>query len=63
MIRIVGSRLLGMIIVLFLVTLFTYAIFFLLSADPAVQICGKNCTPERIDQIRVNLGLDQPFWT
>ncbi|MFJ2543749.1 ABC transporter permease [Microbacterium sp. NPDC087589] len=63
MIRIVGSRLLGMLVVLFLVTLFTYAIFFLLSADPAVQICGKNCTPERIEQIRLNLGLDQPFWT
>lgn len=63
MIRIVISRVIGMLVVLFLVTLFTYAIFFLLSADPAVQICGKNCTPERIEQIRINLGLDQPFWT
>ena len=63
MIRIVASRILGMLAVLFLVTLFTYAIFFLLSADPAVQICGKNCTPEQIEQIRVNLGLDLPFWT
>ena len=52
MTRIVAPRLLGMIVVLFLVTLFTYVIFFLLSADPAVQICGKNCTPERIEQIR-----------
>lgn len=63
MIRFLFSRLAGMLVVLFLVTLFTYAIFFLLSADPAVQICGKNCTPERIDQIRTNLGLDEPFWT
>jgi len=49
--------------VLLLVCLFTYLVFFALSPDPAVQICGKNCTPELIDQIRGNLGLDQPFWT
>ncbi|MBF4458831.1 ABC transporter permease [Pseudoclavibacter sp. RFBG4] len=57
------NRLLGMILVLFLVSLFTFIVFFVLSPDPAVQICGKNCTPERIDQIRENLGLDLPFWT
>ncbi|MFC3492550.1 ABC transporter permease [Glycomyces rhizosphaerae] len=63
MIRFVANRVLGMIVVLFLVCLFTFLIFFVLSPDPAVQICGKNCTPEAIDQIRANLGLDQPFWT
>ena len=63
MIRFLTSRILGMLLVLLLVTLFTYVIFFVLSPDPAVQICGKNCTPDRIDQIRANLGLDQPFWT
>ncbi|MEU5875735.1 ABC transporter permease [Glycomyces sp. NPDC047369] len=62
MIRFLANRLLGMAVVLFLVCLFTYVIFFLLSPDPAVQICGKNCTPEAIDQIRANLGLDEPFW-
>lgn len=63
MIRFFANRFLGMIIVLFLVALFTFVIFFVLSPDPAVQVCGKNCTPERIDQIRLNLGLDLPFWT
>lgn len=62
MTRYISGRVLGMLVVLFLVTLFTYAIFFLLSPDPASQICGKNCTPQLIDQIRTNLGLDQPFW-
>lgn len=62
MIRYISGRLLGMIVVLFLVCLFTYVVFFVLSPDPAVQICGKNCTPERIDQIRHNLELDLPFW-
>jgi len=63
MIRFLVNRLLGMAVVLLLVCLFTFVIFFVLSPDPAVQICGKNCTPEAIDQIRANLGLDQPFWT
>lgn len=57
------GRLAAMAGILLLVSLFTYAVFFLLSPDPAVQVCGKNCTPERIDQIRDNLGLSQPFWT
>ncbi|MFE3828094.1 ABC transporter permease [Streptomyces sp. NPDC059092] len=63
MTRYVVHRVLGMVLVLFLVCLFTYIIFFALSPDPAVQICGKNCTPERIDQIRANLGLTDPFLT
>ena len=63
MTRYIVNRVLGMFIVLFFVCLFTFVVFFVLSPDPAVQICGKNCTPERIDQLRENLGLDQPFWT
>lgn len=63
MTRFALNRLLGMVVVLFLVCLFTFVVFFALSPDPAVQVCGKNCTPERIDQIRDNLGLDQPFLT
>jgi peptide/nickel transport system permease protein len=61
--RYLVHRVTGMLVVLFLVCLFTYVVFFALSPDPAVQICGKNCTPDRIDQIRGNLGLDDPFWT
>ncbi|MCI1748976.1 MAG: ABC transporter permease [Acidipropionibacterium sp.] len=62
MTRQVLKRLAGMVVVLLLVCLFTYVIFFVLSPDPAVQICGKNCTPAKIDQIRDNLGLNRPFW-
>src|SRR6266496_2909412 len=62
MTRYLVHRIAGMLLVLFLVCLFTYVVFFALSPDPAVQICGKNCTPDRIDQIRANLGLTDPFW-
>ena len=63
MLRYLAGRLLGMAGVLLLVCLLTFVIFFVLSPDPATQICGTKCTPERIDQLRDNLGLDRPFWT
>ncbi|WP_437583226.1 ABC transporter permease [Paramicrobacterium sp. CJ85] len=49
-------------IVLFLITVFTYTVFFVLSPDPAYMICGKTCTPDRIADIHEKLGLDKPFW-
>jgi peptide/nickel transport system permease protein len=30
-------------------------------ADPAYAYLGKNATPERIEEVRAQLGLDQPF--
>ncbi|WP_031068144.1 ABC transporter permease [Streptomyces sp. NRRL WC-3742] len=37
----------------------TFAIFYLMPADPAQGACGKACSPERIAQIRTTLGLDR----
>jgi len=37
----------------------TFAIFYLMPADPAQGACGKACSPERLDQIRATLGLDR----
>lgn len=62
MIGYLARRVLAALGILVLISLFTYVIFFVLSPDPAVLICGKTCTPDRIDQIRHQLGLDQPFW-
>ena len=64
MARYLAGRIAGLVLILFLVCLFTYLIFFKLSPDPAVMICGKTCTPGADpDQIRDVLGLDQPFLT
>ncbi|MFF7651549.1 ABC transporter permease [Streptomyces sp. NPDC007983] len=61
MVRYLIGRLAGVVVILFAVCLFTYLIFFQLSPDPAVMICGKTCTEERIGAIREALGLDRPF--
>nr|WP_055502356.1 ABC transporter permease [Nonomuraea pusilla] len=66
MARYLAGRIAGLVVILFLICLFTYLIFFKLSPDPALMICGKTCTPDRVAQIRSVLGLDQPlteqFW-
>lgn len=58
----VFKRVIAGAIVLLLITIFTYAVFFALSPDPAYMICGKTCTPDRIAVIHERLGLDKPFW-
>lgn len=62
MIGYVAKRALAAMVTMLFVAFFTHIIFFVLSPDPAVQICGQTCTPERIDQIRDQFGLDEPFF-
>jgi peptide/nickel transport system permease protein len=50
------------ILILLLISFITFWIFFALSPDPAVSICGKACTPATISTIREQLGLNRPFF-
>lgn len=52
-------RLLGVLLVMLIVTAVTYALFFLIPADPARLSCGKPCTPDRLAQVRSLLGYDR----
>ncbi|MGE5293005.1 MAG: ABC transporter permease [Micromonosporaceae bacterium] len=49
------------IVVLWLVTLGTFFLFFVIPNDPAALIAGKGGTPQRVAQIKARLGLDQPI--
>ena len=44
------------------ITLVTYLLLFLLPADPVRQIAGRAATPEVVESIRRQLGLDLPWW-
>ncbi len=57
----IARRLLWALLTLLAVTFFTFLVFFALSPDPAVAICGQTCTPEAIATIQHQLGIDQPF--
>ena len=54
-------RLLRLLAVLFLVSLGTFFIIELVPGDPAVAILGRDATPERIEEIHTELGLDEPI--
>lgn len=56
-------RLIAAVLIMLAVAFLTFVIFFALSPDPAASICGETCSPERIEAIRSQLGLDEPFMT
>jgi len=62
MLRYTLKRLLQMIPLLLLVSLISFGLIKLVPGDPAVVMGGSNATPQEIEAIRRNLGLDQPVW-
>ncbi len=53
-------RVLGMLALLFFLTLAVFFLFNMLPGDPARLTCGKACTPTIIEANRHRLGLDEP---
>jgi len=53
-------RVLGMLVLLFLLSISVFFLFNLLPGDPARLTCGKACTPAIIEANRHRLGLDEP---
>ncbi|GAA0547874.1 ABC transporter permease [Halorubrum ejinorense] len=60
--RFVFKRLLMLIPVLFGVATVVFAILHLSPGDPAVVIAGERASQEFVDQVRSDLGLDDPLW-
>jgi len=56
-------RVLGMVVLLFLLSIAVFFLFNLLPGDPARLTCGKACTPAIIEANRHRLGLDEPVLT
>jgi peptide/nickel transport system permease protein len=57
-------RVLWAILLLLVVSFITFVIFDVFpSADPAAIRAGRNATPALVHQIRINLGLNKPFYT
>ncbi|MCB8839822.1 ABC transporter permease [Aurantimonas sp. VKM B-3413] len=54
-------RLMQAVLILLGVSFITFALLYLLPADPVRQIAGRSATPQTVANIRHQLGLDQPF--
>jgi peptide/nickel transport system permease protein len=50
------------ILVLWLITVATFALFFIAPSNVAQSIAGRQATPETIALVNHRLGLDQPIW-
>src|ERR671935_2211617 len=58
----VARRLIGLLLVLFAITVLTFLIFFAIpGVDPARQLAGRNPDPATVAAIRHEFGLDRPL--
>ncbi len=55
-------KLAGMLLALFGVSLILYLAFDLIPGDPATAQLGTNATPERLEALREEMGLNDPFF-
>lgn len=66
MLRFLARRVLQAAVVLLVLAAVLYAVFYLAPGDAARLACGPKCSPPQIDQIRGQMGLDDPvyvqFW-
>lgn len=61
MLQLIARRLLATIPLLIVVSFLIFSLI-LLTGDPATQLAGQNPTQEKIDQVREQLGLNEPFF-
>lgn len=60
--RFIARRLLFAALVLWIISVVVFLLFFVVApGDVAGNFCGRNCTPERLAQIRERYGLDDPI--
>src|SRR3978361_2439930 len=62
MLGFVARRLLYLVPVLVAVSLLTFLMASLLPGDLAYVIVGDQATPEKVEALRHDMGLDQPVW-
>ncbi|MER0246000.1 ABC transporter permease [Streptomyces sp. HSW2009] len=55
-------RVLGAVLVLFVLSVVVYALFYAVPGDPAKLACGPRCNPEQIAQVRDQLQLEDPLY-
>ncbi len=60
--RYLVRRLAAAVLILLGVTAITFALSFIIPADPVRMIAGRSATPETVESIRQQLGLDRPVW-
>ena len=60
--KLVLKKVISLIITLFAVSLLAFLAFQIIPGDPTTKILGTSATPEKIAQLRTELGLDRPVF-
>src|SRR5215217_4381970 len=64
MLRFIAQRLVATVPVLVGITIVVFLVLYLMPGDPAQTLLfGTNATPEQVEQLRHQLGLDRPLVT
>ena len=58
--RYAGKKIITMFLTLIAVTFFVFLVFHFISGDPATSMLGTQATPERIEALREEMGLNDP---
>ncbi len=61
MLRFLAGRLFQSAFILLGVTIITFGLLYLIPVDPARMIAGRSATPQTVESIRHQLGLDRPI--
>lgn len=56
-----GKKLLSMLLTLIAVSFVFFLVFDIIPGDPAIAKLGTNATPERLEALRSEMGLDKPL--
>ena len=61
MAKYMAKKLLMLVLTLLVVSFVVFAAFSILTGDPAVQKLGTQATPEKLEALREQMGLNEPF--
>lgn len=59
----IGKKLIMMAATLIAVSFLVFLSFFIMSGDPVTSMLGTEATPEKVEALREELGLNAPFFT
>lgn len=62
LIRYIGFRLVGILLVLLIIAVVTFGIFYLMPSNPALLACGKPCSAASLERVATFMGTDLPWW-
>jgi peptide/nickel transport system permease protein len=61
LLRIIGLKFLQAVPVILIISVLAFLLLSLLPGDPAIIIAGEQASPEAVERVRQQLGLDRPF--